>query len=166
MRVYLLETFRYNHQANLAMIERIARLSDRVESIRLMSHLINSQNKWMARITHQPNAHQLSWWEPIFPFDELAERWRESYARWTRFISETAEEDFFKPIWFVGQDGTPWTSLLKDVPLQLNYHSIHHRAQIQMLIRSQGQDPDFIDYIGTVFRKLDQREIETLVNQI
>ncbi|MBP9221492.1 MAG: hypothetical protein KBF42_08910 [Chitinophagales bacterium] len=38
------------------------------------------------------------------------------------------------------------------MPLQLNYHSIHHRAQMQMLIRQQGLVPDFVDYIGTKYR--------------
>lgn len=47
---------------------------------------------------------------------------------------------------FVGFDGGEWTAQLKDIALQLNYHSIHHRAQ--------GLEPDFVDYIGTVYRKL------------
>ena len=43
---------------------------------------------------------------------------------------------------------------LIDIALQLNYHSIHHRAQMQMLIRQQGIEPDFIDYIGTKYKKV------------
>lgn len=36
------------------------------ECIRLFSHLINSQNKWMSRITHQECAHGMNWWDPIY----------------------------------------------------------------------------------------------------
>jgi len=43
---------------------------------------------------------------------------------------------------------------LKDIALQLNYHSIHHRAQIQTIIRQQGMEPDFVDYIGTKYKRL------------
>lgn len=32
--------------------------------------------------------------------------------------------------------------------------SLHHCAQIQSVIRAQGIEPDFVDYIGTVYRKL------------
>jgi len=42
----------------------------------------------------------------------------------------------------------------KDIALQLNYHTIHQRAQIQTMISQQGLQPDFIDYIGTDYRKL------------
>jgi len=60
----------------------------------------------------------------------------------------------FEKVKWVGFDGSHWTAPLKDIALQLNYHSIHHRAQIQALIRAQGIEPDFVDYIGTVFRKI------------
>jgi uncharacterized damage-inducible protein DinB len=45
-----------------------------------------------------------------------------------------------------------------DIALQLNYHSIHHRAQMQVLIRQQGMEPDFIDYIGTKYRKVTETD--------
>ena len=50
--------------------------------------------------------------------------------------------------------GATWTARLADIARQLNFHSIHHRAQIQMLIRAQGIEPDFVDYIGTRYRRL------------
>jgi uncharacterized damage-inducible protein DinB len=55
----------------------------------------------------------------------------------------------------VGFDGAVYTGALKDIALQLNYHSIHHRAQIQAMIRKQGFEPEFVDYIGTVYRKIE-----------
>ncbi len=56
---------------------------------------------------------------------------------------------------FVGYDGARFQATLKDIALQLNYHSIHHRAQIQAIIRTQGVDAPFVDYIGTVYKKLE-----------
>jgi uncharacterized damage-inducible protein DinB len=38
--------------------------------------------------------------------------------------------------------------------MQLNSYLIHHRAQIQTILRQQGIEPDFVDYIGTRYRKL------------
>jgi len=40
---------------------------------------------------------------------------------------------------FIGYDGAKWKAELVDIALQLIYHSIHHRAQMQMLIRQQGR---------------------------
>ena len=49
-----------------------------------------------------------------------------------------------------------WAVKLLGISLHLNYHSIHHRAQMQVLIRQQGLEPDFIDYIGTKYHKLSE----------
>jgi uncharacterized damage-inducible protein DinB len=57
-------------------------------------------------------------------------------------------------ITFTGSDNTRWAATPKDIALQLNYHSIHHRAQIQSILRRQGVEPDFVDYIGTKYRKI------------
>lgn len=56
----------------------------------------------------------------------------------------------FDEVNFVGSDDTQWFVPLKDI---VQYHSIHKRAQIQMLIRAQGLEPDFIDYIKTKYVK-------------
>jgi len=37
--------------------------------------------------------------------------------------------------------------------LQLIFHSFHHRAQMQTMIRVQGLKPAFIDYIGYKAKK-------------
>jgi len=50
--------------------------------------------------------------------------------------------------------GTMFAATIKDIALQLNYHSIHHRAQMQTIIRSQGLEPEFVDYIGTKYRRV------------
>jgi uncharacterized damage-inducible protein DinB len=69
-------------------------------------------------------------------------------------LQDKTEEEIFAEVEFTGYDGGRWKARLIDIALQLNYHSIHHRAQMQMLIRQQGIEPDFIDYIGTKYKKL------------
>ncbi len=43
---------------------------------------------------------------------------------------------------------------LMDLALQLNYHNIHHRAQINTLISKQGIKPPATDYIFTKLQEL------------
>jgi uncharacterized damage-inducible protein DinB len=74
---------------------------------------------------------------------------------WLSFLSSKSEEEIFQPVTFVGFDGGKFAATIKDIALQLNYHSIHHRAQIQYLIRKQGIEPEFVDYIGTVYKTLE-----------
>ena len=108
----------------------------------------------MARILQHFSSTQLSWWEPVYPFEQLEEKWNESLQTWIKFLQNKNEEEIFDEIEFTGYDGGRWKARLLDIALQLNYHSIHHRAQMQMLIRQQGIEPDFIDYIGTKYQKI------------
>lgn len=151
---YLIDTFNFNDQVNKKLLEKIKLLNDSSEAIKLFSHLINCQYKWKARIVQDPNANKLSWWEPVYDFDKLEIEWTKSLHLWTKYIAEKTEEELSTEVTFIGFDNTMWAATPKDIALQLNYHSIHHRAQIQTIIRQQGIEPDFVDYIGTKYRKL------------
>lgn len=154
MKQYLIDTFTFNDFANRNMIKKIGELKEQQEPIRFVSHLINSQIKWLARIHEFPSNPALDWWLPLYSLDVLEHAWEKSVNEWIAFIESKTEAELFEDAKFVGWDGTQWSAPLKDIALQLNYHSFHHRAQIQMIIRSQGVEPDFIDYIGTKYKKL------------
>lgn len=154
MRRYLIDTFRFNDRVNRKVLARIRQLPDQGEAVRFFSHLINSQDKWLARINEYPRDPKLDWWDPRYPVDRLEEEWTRSLQAWIDFLSSKDEATLAADVKFIGYDGGEWAARLQDVALQLNYHSIHHRAQIQTLLRRQGLTPDFVDYIGTVYRKL------------
>lgn len=151
---YLPDTFHFNDKANRHMIEKIKELPDKQEAIKYISHLANSQYKWMARIMQDPKAPQMDWWNPVYKLEELEAEWTKSLEPWISYLENKTDEDISKEVEFIGFDGGMYAASPKDIALQLNYHSIHHRAQIQTMIRQQGLQPDFIDYIGTVYRKL------------
>ncbi len=154
MKNYLIDTFKYNDSTNKKLLDKIKLLGNKEESIKLFSHLINCQYKWMARIMQDPNALKMSWWEPVYDLDKLEEEWTKSLNLWINYISSKNDEELLSEVEFTGFDEGRWAATPADIALQLNYHSIHHRAQIQTLIRQQGIEPDFVDYIGTKYRKL------------
>lgn len=155
MKQYLIDTFRYNDRANRQILESIEKLPQKDQAIKFFSHLINSQKKWLARIIEYPNNPGMSWWEPVYPLENLETEWTNSLEAWIRFLGEKREEDLNQDVTFIGYDNGKFAAKLQDIALQLNYHNIHHRAQIQALIREQGLEPEFVDYIGTVYRKLE-----------
>lgn len=158
MKDYLIETFIFNDSMNKNMLKKINELTDRDGCVKHFSHLVNSQNKWMARIAQNEKAAEMSWWDPVYPFEKLEERWNESLQTWLNYLRSKTEEEIFGEVEFTGYDGARWRARLIDIALQLNYHSIHHRAQMQMLIRQQGIEPDFIDYIGTKYKKVQNHD--------
>lgn len=154
MREYLIDTFLFNDAANKKILGKINQLPDKAECIRLFSHLINSQNKWMTIILWDSKAPDMSWWHPVYPYEQLEIEWDKSLHPWISFLQSKTEEQMFEDIEFTEYDSGKWAIKLIDLALQLNYHSIHHRAQMQMLIRQQGIEPDFLDYIGTKYQKI------------
>ena len=98
----------------------------------------------------------MDWWQPTYSLEELETKWNESLHAWISFLDNKTEEDLMKEVKFIGFDDAHWSVPLKDIPLQLNYHSIHHRAQIQTIIRKQGLEPDFVDYIGTKYKRIEK----------
>ena len=155
MKQYLIETFLFNDHANKKMLEKIKQLPDKKEGVKYFSHLINSQNKWLKRIEVYPLDPKMDWWEPGYELDQLEELWDKSLKAWISFLEASTEEEIFEEVKFIGFDGTIFAAALKDIALQLNYHSIHHRAQVQTIIRQQGLEPDFLDYIGTKYKKME-----------
>ena len=155
MKQYLIDTFKWNDAANRQVLAKIKTLPSQEESIKHFSHLINSQNKWIKRIEVFPKDPNMDWWKPMYSPDQLDGEWEKSLAAWLELLASKSEAELFEDVKWVGFDGGGYTGALKDIALQLNYHSIHHRAQIQLIIRKQGIEPDFVDYIGTVYRKLE-----------
>ena len=108
----------------------------------------------MARVVQDPKAQDMNWWDPVYALDQLKEQWNKSLFLWTDYINAHSEEELSAEVRFIGFDNGLHVATPQDIALQLNYHSIHHRAQIQTIIRQQGLTPDFVDYIGTKYRKL------------
>ena len=154
MKEHLVESFRYNDHANKLALRKMSELVDKEECVKFFSHLINSMNKWLGRIEKWNGHKELDFWLPVYEFDELESKWDECLGRWMKFLDSKTEAELFEEVEFYGRDGGDWVAVLKDIALQLNYHSIHHRAQIQYLIRQQGIEPEFVDYIGTKYRKV------------
>ncbi|MDB5022458.1 MAG: hypothetical protein JWP78_213 [Mucilaginibacter sp.] len=155
MRKYLLATFSYNEVTNRNLLEKIKQLPDKTEAIRLFSHLINGRYKWMARVQHDPAGPQMSWWEPVYLLSQLAAEWDKSLNLCLDYLNGKSGTELATEVTFIGFDGSKWAAPPpQDIALQLNYHSIDHRAQIQTIIRQQGIEPDFLDHIGTKYRKL------------
>ena len=155
MKPYLINFFKYNDWANLKLLATIKQLPDQEEAIKFFSHFITSQDKWMNRITKQIEDSSLTWFNPIFPVDEFETKWKESINRWIAFIENSTNEELEKDIIFVrANDNKKMGVKIMDVILQLNYHSIHHRAQINRIIRQQGLTPPATDYIYTVLKEV------------
>lgn len=152
---YLISFFKYNDWANLKILDAIRLLQDKGEAIKLFSHFITAQDKWMNRITQKVADSTLTWFGKIFSIEEIEKQWRRSTDAWIQYIENLPVQEIDKDIEFTRPtDGQKMRVKLSDIALQLNYHSIHHRAQINTIIRQQGLTPPATDYILTVLKEI------------
>ena len=155
MKSHLLDLFSFQDHANRKIFARLGERDPADEAMNLMSHLIHSQDKWLARLREEPDANTREWFGPPFGLDAVLQEWERSVNAWVAFLESKSEEEIQAEVIYAGPDGARWTAKLADIALQLNFHGVHHRAQIQTIFRQQGLKPDFIDYIGTRYRRLD-----------
>ena len=154
MKQYLIDTFKFNSIANKKVLEKIKLLPEKTEAIKLFSHLITCQYRWMAGLMQEQRAKEMTWWEPPYELNDLEIKWDESLNLWLDYLNEKAETELFEEVEFLDWSSGDFAAKPKDIALQLNYHSIHHRAQIQTIIRQQGLKPDSVEYINSNYRKL------------
>lgn len=155
MKDYLIQTFQYNDRANRQLLAAILNLPDKAEAVKLFSHLIMAQDKWLNRIEKKIDDSALTWFGPVIPEQELAQRWEQSVTNWINLLRSETEAGLENYVTFTRpSDGKTIGVSLKDLALQLNYHSIHHRAQINSLISKQGAKVPITDYIFSALKEL------------
>lgn len=102
VKEYLIATFRYNDWANQQAIKLLAQLPAPAEAIRLFSHLITSQCKWMARLTGDPVEANLAWFAAPYAAEELAAHWQESLSAWLPYLEQMPDEELQRRVHYVG----------------------------------------------------------------
>jgi hypothetical protein len=60
MKQYLIDTFKFNDTANRKVLEKIKLLPEKTEAIKLFSHLITCQLRWMAGIMQETKAKEMT----------------------------------------------------------------------------------------------------------
>ncbi|HVN48132.1 MAG TPA: DinB family protein [Bacteroidota bacterium] len=155
MKQYLIDFFKYNDWANHRILEAMKQVPEKDETVKLFSHLISAQNKWMNRVTNEQADSANEWFGTSLPMDQLKIKWDESVTRWIELLESKNEADLETAVVFARpSDGTTLSVKLFDMVLQINYHSINHRGQMLRLLREQGVKVPPTDYIITRFTEV------------
>ncbi len=97
MKNYICDLFKYNDWANTQLLKSIELLPEKEEAIKLFSHMISAQNKWMNRITKEVNDTDHQWFGALLKTDELAEEWKKSIDKWVNLVAKKMNPIFM--IW-------------------------------------------------------------------
>ena len=146
MTAYFLHLFRYNDWANRRILSAMDGLDDPDEALYLFTHLILSQQFWLARVQGD-DTHGLSWFGPAYDLPMCERAWASSLQAWLDILDAAGDDGLARTVTYQSSEGPTYQSTVQEIVVQLNNHAVHHRAQIARLIRSQGHAPPETDYI-------------------
>jgi len=154
MKQHLLDLLAHDDWATRELLKTVSLLPDQAESLTLISHIIAAQDKWMGRITKTGDDSQSSWSGTVYGMNDITQAWAQSITAYKELVNKTDDAQLDQPVYFSRTtDSKQMVVKLKDIVLQICYHGMHHRAQINKLIRAQGIAPPTTDYILTVLKE-------------
>lgn len=157
MKEYLLHFLQYNDWANKTLLAAILQLPGRDEPVAMFSHMIHAQDKWYNRVDPQKSDDNYSWSAGPFHEEQLAAEWERSIGQWLAYMANASEEEIAKDIVFSSPAiGKNKAVSIQDIILQINYHNIHHRAQVNKMISGQGMKVPATDYILTKLKDVNE----------
>ena len=143
MQNFFHQLFDYNFYCNKGFIEEYSSLKGLPKNtVQLFSHILNAHHIWNGRILGEIAKYDV--WK-----EHDIESWEDIHYQNQRTSFEIIKNanDFDKRITYENSKGNVFSNSLKDILFHIINHSTHHRGQILMDLRSNGIEPNSLDYI-------------------
>ena len=110
-----------------------------------MAHLVAARKMWLYRLGAGSKPPEL------FPaqtsLSELPKLVDEMEAAWSTYFSNLTDDVLARNFEYQSYDGPRFSNTIEDVLTQLYGHSLYHRGQIAMILRTIGAEPAPTDFI-------------------
>jgi uncharacterized damage-inducible protein DinB len=139
-----------SHAKVLAALESTAVSSRETEAFRkaveLAGHIVAARRLWLFRLGAAKEAPS-----DFFPrgmtLSELARGVGKMHAAWSDHLARISEEEIASSFEYRSTEGIRYRNTVEDILTQLHGHSLYHRGQIAMLLRSAGVEPPATDFV-------------------
>ena len=142
MKEFFKDIFEYHNHFNQKLIEQLieneSSLSER--TIPLLSHSINAQQIWNARIT---NKEKLG----VHAVHSLQECKRIDNANYKETLEILKKHELTENIVYTNSKGTEFNNTIQQILFHIANHFSHHKGQIISDLRQSGINPIVTDYI-------------------
>lgn len=154
MRDYLMKVSIYNSWANDSLIQSLRSQNITDEPVlKLLSHIILSENFWMARLKAEDTSNKNFW--KLLNISECYRTAHENSKAYSDFIKEKSDNDFERSIIYKNTKGVEYNNTIEDILTHVFIHSAYHRGQAAKEVRRMDKEPVYTDYIHYI------REIKT-----
>jgi uncharacterized damage-inducible protein DinB len=151
MNAYYARVLRYDAWANGETLRSLRRGTPPARAITWMGHIVGAGTLWLARIHEEPSP--LAVW-PDLDLDQCAAGIESLAEGWSRYLETLAPADLEEGVGYRNSLGEYWTSTVGDILTHVAMHGAYHRAQIAAVVREQGGEPAYTDFIHAMRQRL------------
>lgn len=116
------------------------------KAVDLFAHICAARRLWLYRFGATSESPR-----DLFPqgvaADSLASLAEEMHAAWSDYLSRLDDAETARVFEYRSIDGGQFRNSIEDILTQLFGHSLYHRGQIAMLLRSIESDPAVTDFV-------------------
>jgi uncharacterized damage-inducible protein DinB len=146
MHPHLDRLFDHMEWADRLVLDGIQRSGEPSEPIlRILGHLFGAERIWLMRVRGE-DPGQLQVW-PTHTLAQCRALAEGSLAGFREVLGRATPESLAAPVAYRTSKGQPLESSLENILLHVALHGAHHRGQIALLTRREGQEPVGTDYI-------------------
>src|SRR6266540_4916544 len=139
-----------SHAKVLAAFKSVAASARQTEAFRkaveLAGHIVAARRLWLFRLGASKEAPT-----DFFPrgmtLPELAGRCEGIHAAWSDYLARISEDEITSFFEYRSTEEVRYRNTVEDILTQLHGHSLYHRGQIAMLLRSAGAEPPATDFV-------------------
>lgn len=115
------------------------------KAVDLLAHLVAARNMWLYRLGQGSKPAELFPLET--PLASLPKLLDEMETAWSSYLENLTDDQIEGVFAYQSYDGPRFRNTVDDVLTQLFGHSLYHRGQIALILRSIGAEPAPTDFI-------------------
>jgi uncharacterized damage-inducible protein DinB len=127
------------------------------KAVELAEHIVAARRLWLFRLGAAKDAPTT-----FFPrgttLSALARRLGRMHAAWSDYLARASEKTIARSFEYRSTEGVRYRNTVEDILTQLHGHSLYHRGQIAMLLRSAGVEPPETDFVFWAREPIDSEE--------
>lgn len=144
--------FEYEQDSNAKVLASLQAVPDTLrvlpefqKAVNLMAHLVAARNMWLYRLGHGTQPPDL--FPDATPITDLPKLIAAMESAWRSYFENLTDAELERSFDYQSYDGPRFRNTIEDVLTQLYGHSLYHRGQIAMILRSIGAEPAVTDFI-------------------
>ena len=140
--------FAYDDWANREALASLrAAAAPQARALQVMAHTVAAEALWLDRLRRAPP--RLPVW-PDLDADGCARHLEALRTEWHEHLGSLDERRLRAEVEYTNSQGQRWRNTVDDVLMHVLLHAAQHRGQVALLLRQNGAEPAYTDFIHCV----------------